>query len=579
MKRFKYIVLVVFFMKDLDKLRHSASHILAQAVTELFPDVKLGIGPVIENGFYYDFDKEDGFSPEDIKKIKERMQDIIDRDLKIERIEVSKEEARKILKDQPYKLEILEELDEPVSFYRQGGFIDLCKGGHVKSTGEVKAFELLNVAGAYWKGDSKRPMLQRIYGTAFYSKEELDKYLEMLKEAEKRDHRKLGEQLDLFSFHIEGPGFPFWHPKGMIIYNELVKWWRELHRREGYLEIKTPIILSENLWRRSGHLENYKENMYFTEIDKKRYAIKPMNCPGGVLVYKSRLRSYREFPMKVAELGLVHRNELSGVLHGLFRARSFTQDDAHIYCMPDQVEGVVVDVIRLVDEIYSKFGFSYDIELSTRPEKRIGSDEMWDNAEGALEKALKRSKKKYSISEGEGAFYGPKIDFHIKDSLGRSWQCGTIQVDFALPERFDLEYDGKDGRKHRPVMVHRAIFGSMERFIGILLEHYYGKLPLWLSPVQVKVLTVTDRDIKFAKEVVDLMKKKGIRVELDDRSETISKKVRDAQTERVFYTVVIGDKETKGRTLAVRDREGKTKFGVKLESFLEDLVKCIGGRC
>ncbi|MFH1376899.1 MAG: threonine--tRNA ligase [Candidatus Woesearchaeota archaeon] len=564
---------------ELEKLRHTTSHVLAQAVLELFPNVKLGIGPSIENGFYYDFDKKDGFSPEEIERIKKRMKEIIKKDLKIEKIEKNKEEAREILKDQPYKLELLEELEGSITFFKQGDFIDLCKGPHLNSTGEIKVFELMNVAGAYWRGDSKGQMLQRIYGIAFYSKEELDNYLNMIKEAEKRDHRKLGEQLDLFSFHIEGPGFPFWHPKGVVIYDELMKYWKKVHNKYGYVEVKTPMMLTEILWKKSGHIDNYKENMYFSEIDKKKYAIKPMNCPGGILIYKNRLHSYREFPLRVGELGYVHRHELSGVLQGLFRVRSFTQDDAHIYCTEEQVEDEVMKVINLIDEIYSKFGFDYHLELSTRPEKRVGSDKMWDMAEKDLMNVLKKSKKKYEINEGDGAFYGPKIDFHIKDSIGRSWQCATIQVDFALPERFNLEYDGKDGKKHRPVMIHRTALGSIERFIGILIEHYFGRLPLWLSPVQTKILTVTDRNLKSANKLVELMKEKGIRAELDDRSETISKKVRDAETEKVPYIITIGDKEDKAGTLAVRGKEGKTEFGVKIGVFIDKVLKEISERC
>ena len=559
--------------KDLESLRHTASHILAQAVQELFPKVKLGIGPAIENGFYYDFDKKNGFSPEDLEKIEKRMQEIVKRDLKIKKITKTKAEAKKILKDQPYKLELLNELKEKPTFYQQGEFIDLCAGPHVESTKEVKSIKLLSTAGAYWRGDSKNKMLQRIYGTAFNERKELKVYLNMLEEAKKRDHKKLGEKLDLFSFHEEGPGFPFFHPKGTIIYEALVKFWRDIHKEEGYSETKTPIILNKDLWLRSGHWDNYKENMYFTKIDEKDYAVKPMNCPGGILIYKHRLHSYKEFPLKLAELGLVHRHELSGVLNGLFRVRNFTQDDAHIYCTEKQLEEEIIKVIKLAERIYHAFGLEYELELSTRPEKSIGTEEMWNNAEKALEKALNALKLQFQLNPGDGAFYGPKIDFHIKDSLGRRWQCGTIQVDFSMPEKFDLEYDGKDGQKHRPVMVHRAILGSLERFLGILVEHYAGKFPLWLSPVQVKIITVNDGCLPFAEKVLNELKSDGLRVELDSRQESISKKVRDAQNQKINYMITIGEKESKSKKLAVRTREGKVKFGVAISKFIKDLSK------
>jgi len=557
--------------KDLEKLRHSASHILAQAVLELFPDVKLGIGPAIENGFYYDFDKKGGFSPEDLEKIEKRMKDIVKRDLKIERLEKSKAEAKKILKDQPYKLELLKELKVNPTFYKQGDFIDLCAGPHVESTGKVKYFKLLKTAGAYWKGDSKNKMLQRIYGTAFYDKKELKQYLFMLEEAKKRDHKKIGEQLDLFSFHEEGTGFPFFHPKGMIIYNELINFWKEIHTKQGYKEVKTPILLNKDLWVQSGHWDNYKEHMYITKIDGKEHAIKPMNCPGGMLIYKSKIRSYKELPLKLGELGLVHRHELSGTLNGLFRVRAFTQDDAHIYCTKDQLEEEIIKLIDLIDEVYKTFNLTYELELSTRPEKSIGTDEMWENAESALESALKKKKLKYKLNPGDGAFYGPEIDFHIKDSLGRTWQCGTIQLDFSLPEKFELEYDGPDGQKHRPVMLHRVALGSIERFIGILIEHYAGKFPLWLSPVQVKIITVNDEVLDFAREVVEKLEQNNIRVELDSRQESISKKVRDAQTQKINYIVTIGKKEVENKTLAIRTRSGEVSFGIKLEDFIKEL--------
>ncbi len=558
---------------NIDALRHTASHILAQAVLELFPKVKLGIGPAIENGFYYDFDKKEGFSPEDLKKIEEKMKEIVKKNYKIEKEVVTKQKAKQILKDQPYKLELLEEIKGKPSFYKQGDFIDLCAGPHVSSTGEVKNLKLLNTAGAYWRGDSKNKMLQRIYGTAFPEKSELKKYLNMLEEAKKRDHKKIGEQLDLFSFHEEGPGFPFFHNKGMAIYNELVNYWKKVHKERDYQEIKTPIILNKELWLKSGHWDHYKENMYFTKIDNKDYAVKPMNCPGGILIFKNKLHSYKEFPLKMAELGLVHRHELSGVLNGLFRVRVFTQDDAHVYCTEEQLENEIIKVIELAKEIYQTFGLTYDLELSTRPEKRTGTKKMWDTAEAALEKALKKLKLNYKLNPGDGAFYGPKIDFHIKDSLGRTWQCGTIQVDFAMPEKFNLTYDGKDGKKHRPVMVHRAILGSLERFLGILIEHYAGNFPLWLSPTQVKIITVNDKADKFAKEVLKKLKDADIRAEIDLRQESVSKKVRDAQQEKVNYVINIGDKEVKNKTLAIRDRKGKLTFGVKTDKFIKDLKK------
>jgi threonyl-tRNA synthetase len=558
---------------NLDALRHSASHILAQAVQELFPEIKLGIGPSIENGFYYDFDKKDGFSPEDLLQIEKRMNEIIRRDLKIEKSEKTKAEAKKLLKNEPYKLELLNELKDAPTFYKQGDFIDLCAGPHLESTKKVKAIKILSTAGAYWRGDSKKKMLQRIYGTAFYDRKELKAYLNMLEEAKKRDHKKLGEKLDLFSFHEEGPGFPFFHPKGMAVYNKLVEFWKEIHDKHGYQEIKTPIILNKELWLKSGHWDNYKENMYFTDIDKKEYAVKPMNCPGGILVYKHKLHSYKEFPLKLAELGLVHRHELSGVLNGLFRVRNFTQDDAHIYCTEKQLEDEIIKVIKLAKEIYSAFGLEYELELSTRPEKSIGTDEMWETAEKSLSKALAGLKLDYKLNPGDGAFYGPKIDFHIRDSLGRMWQCGTIQVDFSMPEKFNLEYDGHDGMKHRPVMVHRAILGSLERFLGILIEHYAGRFPLWLSPLQVKILTVNDNCIKFAEEIANKLKENNIKVELDTRQESISKKVRDAQNQQANYMVTIGEKEVETGKLAVRTREGKVSFGNSADNFIKELVK------
>ena len=559
--------------RDLESLRHSTAHLLAQAVLELFPKTKLGIGPSIENGFYYDFDIKEEFSEKDLEKIEQRMKEISKKHLKIVGEAKTNSEAKEILKNQPYKLELLKELKAKPTFYTQGDFTDLCAGPHVESTKEIRYFKLLKIAGAYWKGDSKNKMLQRIYGTAFHEKKELKDYLYMLEEAKKRDHKKLGEQLELFSFHKEGPGFPFFHPKGMLLYNELVDFWKEIHKKHGYQEIKTPIILNKELWLKSGHWENYKENMYFTKVDAKDYAVKPMNCPGGILVYKNTLHSYKEFPLKLAELGLVHRHELSGTLSGLFRVRNFTQDDAHIYCTEEQLEEEIKKVIELSGEIYKTFGLEYELELSTRPKKSIGSKAVWDNAENSLKNALENLKLDYQLNPGDGAFYGPKIDFHIKDSLGRSWQCGTIQVDFSMPEKFDLEYDGSDNQKHRPVMIHRAILGSLERFMGIMIEHYAGKFPLWLSPVQVKIMNVNDDVLKYANKIKEELEKNNIRVELDDRNESISKKVRDAQNQKINYMITIGEKEVKAKKLAIRTRDGKISFGISTTKFIKDLKK------
>ena len=557
----------------IETLRHSAAHVLALAVKRLYPKVKFGMGPNIENGFYYDFDDLE-IKEENLKKIEKEMRRIIKKDFKFKRIKVSQQKAKELLKGQKYKLELLKEIKDPV-FYQLEEFTDLCSGPHVKSTRELKAVRLDKVAGAYWKGDSKNKMLTRIYGLAFGSKDELKEFRRLRLEAEKRNHIKLGKELDLFSMHGEGPGFPFLHPKGMIIWDELMKYWKEEHNKEGYLEIRTPIILNKKMWEDSGHWDNYKDNMYFTKIDKEDYAIKPMNCPGGMLVYKENIHSYKEFPLKVAEVGLVHRHELSGVLNGLFRVRSFFQDDAHIFCMKEQIEDEVIKVIKLTDRIYKTFGLDYELELSTMPKKHIGTKKMWDLAEKKLGNVLKKVKKKYELNPGDGAFYGPKIDFHIRDSLGRTWQCATIQLDFAMPEKFDLTYEGRDGKKHRPVMLHRTIYGGIERFLGILIEHYGGKFPLWLSPVQVRILTVTDRSNKFSKEVEEKLKEEGIRVEIDDRSESISKKVRDAQNLKIPLMLTIGDKEVKAKTLAVRTSDGDIKFGVKVDKFVKDVKEDI----
>ena len=554
---------------------HTASHILAQAVKRLYPDVKLTIGPAIDNGFYYDFDSEITFTPEILEKLEEEMKKIVKEDLEIKRFTLSREEAIKLMKErkEDYKVELIEELpeDEEISFYEQGEFVDLCAGPHLLSTGKVKAIKLQTVSGAYWRGDEKNKMLQRIYGIAFPKKSELDEYLEMLEEAKKRDHRKLGKELDLFMLAEEGPGFPFFLPKGMILRNVLEDFWRKKHMENGYQEIKTPIMLNEDLWHRSGHWDHYKDNMYTTKIDDVDFALKPMNCPGGMLVYKRKIHSYRDLPERVGELGLVHRHELSGTLHGLMRVRCFTQDDAHIFCLPEQVEDEIIRLMKLIDSIYKMFGFTYTMELSTRPEDSMGSDEQWDAAINGLKHALEVQGLEYSINEGDGAFYGPKIDFHLKDSIGRTWQCGTIQLDFQMPEKFDLVYIGADGEKHRPVMLHRVIFGSIERFIGILIEHYAGAFPTWLAPVQVKVLSIAEPHIEYAKKLEEEFKKNGIRVEIDDRPEKIGYKIREAQLQKVPYMVVVGDKEVEAGTVGVRSRKDGDIGQMKIEDFINKL--------
>jgi threonyl-tRNA synthetase len=564
----------------IDKLRHTGAHILAQAVTELFPKVKLGIGPTIENGFYYDFDKKENFTQEDLKKIEKLMKEISKRSLKIEKVILSRLKAKNILKNQKYKLEILKDLkDKNITFYKQGEFVDLCKGPHLKSTKEVKYFKILNTAGAYWKGSEKNPMLQRIYVACFQTKQELKDYLTQLEEAKKRDHRKLGKELELFSIHEEAPGMPFFHDKGNFILSKLTEFITQEMRKLKYQINKTPILLNKSLWLKSGHWDHYKENMYFTKIDNKDYAIKPMNCPGNLLIFKSKLHSYKELPIKAGEFGLVHRHELSGVLTGLFRVRVFTQDDAHIFCTKEQLEEQIIELMSLMDKIYSTFGLTYEIELSTKPEKAMGDEKIWKLAEKILAKALKSKKIKYQLNKGSGAFYGPKIDFNIKDSMNRKWQCGTIQLDFSMPEKFDLNYEGKDGKKHRPIMLHRAIYGSLERFFGVLIEHYAGKFPLWLSPLQVKIVTVTDKHIKFAKEIEEKLKENNIKVELDDRNESIGKKVRDAISQKVNFILTIGDKELKNKTLAIRSRDGKVKFGISISKFIKDLLNDINNKC
>jgi len=556
---------------------HTSSHIMAQAVKRLFPDAKLSIGPAIDNGFYYDFDVEKPFSPDDLQTIEEEMNRIVKEDLPLERFVLPREQAIEFVKEkgEPYKVELIGDIPEgeEISFYRQGDFVDLCSGPHLPSTGMVKAIKLLSVAGAYWRGDEKNKMLQRIYGVSFPKKSQLEEYLQRLEEAKKRDHRKLGKELDLFSLHEEGPGFPFFHPKGMILRNILEDFWRKEHYKRGYQEIKTPIILNRDLWVRSGHWDHYRENMYFTKIDDEDYAIKPMNCPGSMILYKRKIHSYRDLPIRMAELGLVHRHELSGVLHGLMRVRCFTQDDAHIFMLPEQIKDEILGVIDLVDYFYSIFGFKYHVELSTRPENSMGSDEDWERATNALKEALEAKGLEYKINEGDGAFYGPKIDFHLEDSIGRTWQCGTIQLDFQMPERFDLTYVGPDGQKHRPVMIHRVVFGSIERFIGILVEHFAGAFPTWLAPVQVRILTVTDRANAYAEQVAARLRDADIRVETDLRNEKIGYKVREAQLEKIPYMLVLGDKEQENGTVAVRAR-GKGDLGaMSLDQFMNMILE------
>ncbi|MDI6827711.1 MAG: threonine--tRNA ligase, partial [Armatimonadota bacterium] len=515
-------------------------------------------------------DRKEGFSPEDLEKIEARMREIIAADFPFERKEVSKEEAECLFANEPYKLELLREIGEPaVTIYSQGSFTDLCRGPHLSSTGQVKAFKLLSVAGAYWRGNSKNPMLQRIYGTAFPTQQELDDYLKRLEEARKRDHRKIGKDLDLFSFHEEGPGFPFWHPKGAIVYNQIVDFWRQEHQKRGYLEIRTPMILNESLWRQSGHWETYRENMYFLEIDEQTYAVKPMNCPGAILIYKETLRSYRDLPLRFAELGLVHRHELSGVLTGLFRVRSFTIDDGHIFCRPEQIQSEITGVIDLIRTTYAKYGFKdYRIEISTRPEKSIGSDEIWETAENALHEALRTNNIVYQVNPGDGAFYGPKIDFHVKDSMGRSWQLGTIQLDFSMPERFDLEYIGEDGKPHRPVMIHRAALGAIERFMGVLIEEYAGAFPLWLAPIQMIVLPIADRHQQYGEQVASNLRAAGFRVSVDSRNEKTGFKIREAQMQKIPYMLIVGDKEAESGKVSVRKRETGDVGAMLLEDFI-----------
>ena len=550
---------------------HTCSHILAQAVKRLYPDVKLAIGPAIDNGFYYDIDSPTAFTPEILTQIEAEMRKICKEKLKLERFELPRAEALELMKDEPYKVELINDLPEDavISFYKQGDFTDLCAGPHLDSTGRVKgnAIKLTACNSAYWRGDSNRQVLQRIYGIAFPKKDELDAYLKQIEEAKKRDHRRLGKELGLFTLMEEGPGFPFFLPKGMLLRNTLLDYWRKVHKKYGYVEISTPIILNQELWHRSGHWEHYKENMYTTVIDGEDYAVKPMNCPGGMLVYKTEPHSYRDLPLRMAELGLVHRHELSGALHGLFRVRCFTQDDAHIFMTWDQMEEEIQNVVRLFDEVYSVFGLTYQIEVSTMPEDHIGDEKTWDFATETLKKAITDMGKEFVINEGDGAFYGPKLDFHLADSLGRTWQCGTIQLDMQMPERFELEYTGADGEKHRPVMIHRVVLGSIERFIGVITEHFGGAFPAWLTPVQVKVLPVTDRAAEYADGVAKALDDAGFRVEVDHRSEKLGYKIREAQTMKIPYMVVVGDKDMENHTVSIRHRTGEDLGAMSLDAF------------
>ena len=562
----------------LEILRHSAAHVMAQAIVHIFPGAKLTIGPVVENGFYYDIDM-DPVSEEDFPKIEAEMKKIIKAKIPFKRKEVSKSEAMDLYINEPYKLEMISELEEgTISLYEQGDFTDLCRGPHIPHTGFVKAVKLMKVSGAYWRADQTKPQLQRIYGAAFFNKKELNAYLNFLEEAKKRNHRKIGIAMDLFSFHDEAPGMPFFHPKGMDIWQSLINYWRVEHRAAGYLEIKTPVMLSRSLWEKSGHWENYRENMYTSMVDETEYAIKPMNCPGGMLFYGARPHSYKDLPIRAAEIGLVHRHELSGVLSGLFRVRAFHQDDAHIFMTPEQIEDEILGVFRLVERIYSTFGLGFHLELSTRPEKSIGTDKQWEIATEGLKSALKIYGMDYNINEGDGAFYGPKIDMHIKDALNRTWQCGTIQLDMALPERFDLSYIAKDNEKYRPMMIHRVIYGSIERFFGILIEHFAGKFPLWMTPVQVIILPINDDLIPYANEVMTTLAKAGLRAELDSRTESLNKKVREAQVNKIPLILTIGKKEKESGTLSVRTLDGNVRYGVNMEEFLKRVLEHITER-
>ena len=564
---------------ELRAIRHTASHVLAQAVKRLYPETKLAIGPAIDDGFYYDFDREGGFTPEDLEKLEAEMTKIVKENLPVKPFVLPRDEAVRFMEEkaEPYKVELIQDLpdEETISFYQQGEFVDLCAGPHIMYTKGVKAFRLTSIAGAYWRGSEKNKMLTRIYGTAFANKTDLENYLTMMEEAKKRDHRKLGKELGLFMFAEEGPGFPFFLPKGMTLKNTLIDYWREIHQREGYQEVSTPIILSRKLWENSGHWDHYKDNMYTTVIDEEDYAVKPMNCPGGMLVYKNQPHSYRDLPLRVGELGLVHRHEKSGQLHGLMRVRCFTQDDAHIFMRDDQIEDEIKGVTRLINEVYTQFGFEYFVELSTRPEDSMGSDEDWEMATNGLKKALDDMGLEYIVNEGDGAFYGPKIDFHLRDSLGRTWQCGTIQLDFQMPQRFDLEYTAEDGSKKRPIMIHRVCFGSIERFIGILIEHFAGKFPVWLAPVQVKVIPVSEKSMEYATGVYEKLKAAGIRTELDHKDEKVGYKIRQAQLEKVPYMLVLGEKEAAEGAITVRSRDKGDLGAAVLEDFIADIKKMV----
>ena len=564
--------------KGLAALRHTTSHVMAQAVKRLYPNTKLAIGPSIADGFYYDMEFETPLTSDDFEKIEAEMKKIVKEDLKIERFTLPREKAIEFMKEkeEPYKVELIEDLPEgeEISFYQQGEFVDLCAGPHLMSTKEVgKAFKIMSLAGAYWRGDEHNQMLTRLYATAFAKKDELEAYITMMEEAKKRDHRKLGKELGLFMMHEAGPGFPFFLPKGMVLKNTLLDYWREIHRKAGYVEISTPVILNRSLWETSGHWDHYKNNMYTTVIDGEDYAIKPMNCPGGVLVYASEPRSYRDLPLRMGELGLVHRHEKSGQLHGLMRVRCFTQDDAHIFMTPEQIKDEIKGVAGLINEVYSLFGFQYHVELSTRPEDSMGSDEDWEMATDTLRSALDELQLPYVVNEGDGAFYGPKIDFHLVDCIGRTWQCGTIQLDFQLPQRFELEYVGADGEKHRPIMIHRVVFGSIERFIGILIEHFAGAFPTWLAPVQVKVLPISDKYMDYAQNVLNKLTEAGIRAEVDTRAEKIGYKIREAQTAKIPYMLVVGQKEEEENTVSVRSRAAGDEGARSLDTFIADILK------
>ena len=567
---------------ELRAIRHTASHVLAQAVKRLYPETKLAIGPAIDDGFYYDFDREGGFTPEDLEKLEAEMKKIIKENIPLKPFVLPRDEAIKLMqeKGEPYKVELIEDLpeEETISFYQQGDFTDLCAGPHIMYTKGVKAFKLTSIAGAYWRGSEKNKMLTRIYGTAFANKEDLENYLTMLEEAKKRDHRKLGKELGLFMFTEEGPGFPFFLPKGMTLKNTLIDYWREIHLRENYQEVSTPVILSRKLWETSGHWDHYKDNMYTTVIDEEDYAIKPMNCPGGMLVYKSQPRSYRDLPLRVGELGLVHRHEKSGQLHGLMRVRCFTQDDAHIFMTQEQITEEIKNVTRLINEVYTLFGFEYFVELSTRPEDSMGSDEDWELATNGLRNALEEMGLDYIVNEGDGAFYGRKIDFHLRDSIGRTWQCGTIQLDFQLPQRFEAEYVAEDGTKKRPIMIHRVCFGSIERFIGILIEHFAGKFPVWLAPVQVKVIPVSEKSMEYATGVYEKLRAAGIRTELDHKDEKVGYKIRQAQLEKVPFMLVLGEKEAAEGAITVRSRDKGDLGSAQLDEFIADVKKMVESR-